>query len=314
MTYRRKAIDITFTLDAVKNNDTGKTYQPTFAGGNNNQKTLSGYRVIASVTQPGGNLGQDSAMVRIFGMSMSDMNTLSTLGTTPTLAPNNKIVIQTGEILENGDKGPMSTIYVGRIAQAYTDLAGAPEGSFIVQAFSLSYIAELTLPPTNGVGTVNAVDLIRGIASKVGFGFRCNPTNLNVPIQDPYFPGSALTQIRDIVRAANIEWNNGALGAISLWQRGGTEKGNPIEIGPSNGLIGYPAPSGEGLMQIRTTHNSELGFGQQVKVTSSIQKACGTWKAISVTHDVEAEVPNGQWATTMVLAPPLYPGNGVKFG
>ena len=98
--FTHKKIDLTFTKG-----------RGTFAEGGKNTVKLSGLRVSANIVRSGGS-SQGSADLRIYGMTLSKMNDLSTLGLrvsndTYSLL-NNSVLVEAGD--ENGinEKGRQS--------------------------------------------------------------------------------------------------------------------------------------------------------------------------------------------------------------
>lgn len=299
MTFTRKRIDVTFTLAATTDAAGNVTGQPTFtgAGAGANSVTLSGYRTSAHIVKAGG-ASQGEAHIRIYGMSLELMNQLSTLGRTPVIIGRNEIAISAG------DEAALGLVFKGTISQAYTDLGGAPEGMFLVTAYSMLYQAVQSIPPTSFKGPTDAALILQGLATQMGMTFENN--GVSVILQNPYFSGSAKTQAEEVVRAAGIEWNHGDMGTLAIWPKGGSRSGAIPLISKDTGMVGYPYPSGQGLVGVKTSFNPQIGFGGKVQVASDIKPACGTWTVQNIVHEIESEMPGGQWFTSIVGAPPGY--------
>src|SRR5271156_6324167 len=94
--------------------------QVVFSPASGQSITLSGLRMIAQVSKasfPGGfNLN-----LRIQGMTLAHINTLSKAGTTYTVG-NNKITVAAGDV-----GGQLSTVFVGIINYAYPDFQNQPD-------------------------------------------------------------------------------------------------------------------------------------------------------------------------------------------
>ena len=300
MGFSKKRIDVTFTLAAAKDISGNVTSQPTFAGGDSNSVTLSGYRTSVTITKAGGQYAQGQLQMRIYGMSLALMNQLSTLGKTPIYVEGpqkNYIAISAGD-----DSGT-SLIFQGSISQAFTDLGGSPEGVFEVSAFSLLYEALMTVPATSYKGPVDAALVLQGLATQMGKNFENN--GVSVVLNNPYYHGSALSQVQDCIREAGIEWNQGDNGTIAIWPKGGS-RGGLVPLLAAPDMVGYPYPSGGGFLGVRCVFNPQINFGGQVQVQSDITPANGTWSVQNLTHDIESEMPGGQWFTALTLAPPGY--------
>jgi hypothetical protein len=297
MSFTQKRIDVTFTLAPVTDAAGKVTAQPTFAGSDTNSVTLTGFRTSVQITKAGG-ASQGEAQLRVYGMSLSLMNQLSTLGQTPVKIGKNEIAISAGD--DNG----VAVVFKGTISQAYTDLGGAPEGMFQVSAFAGLFESMLTIPPSCFRGPVSAALILQGLATQMGVSaFENNGVNVMLP--ETSLNGSALTQVKAVVKAANIEWILDG-GTLAIWPKGGFRAGAVPLISPENGMVGYPFPSGQGLLGLKTLFNPQINFGAQVDVKSSITPANGRWTVVRIEHEIEAEMPGGQWFTTILGTPPGY--------
>ena len=286
MAFTQKRINVTFTLASGS-----------FAGSTANTVTLTGYRVSAHVVKAGG-ASQGECQLRIYGMGLSLMNQLSTLGRTPVIVGKNTVSVSAGD-----DVNGVGVAFVGTISQAYTDLGGAPDAIFHVSAYAGLYQAVQAIPPTSIKGSADAAVIMSSLATQMSLDFENN--GVSVMLANPYFPGSARTQAEAVARAANIEWiiDNGKL---AIWPKSGSRGGVIPLISPETGLVGYPFPSGQGLLGLRTLFNPTISFGAKIQVQSSITLACGTWTVCHIDHDLESETPNGAWFTMLQGAPPGY--------
>ncbi len=111
-----KRIDVTFT----KANGT-------FAESGTDTVKLTGLRASAIITKAGGaTLG--GLQLRLWGMTLSKMNDLSTLGLSMAITSgglslfNNTVLIEAGD-----DDAGMSVVFFGTIYEAWADFAGTPE-------------------------------------------------------------------------------------------------------------------------------------------------------------------------------------------
>lgn len=300
MAFTQKEIVVTFVLSALRDVAGNVTGQPTF-NGVDNTVTLEGYRVSATIIKAGGLYSQGSLELRIYGMSLDLMNQLSTLGKTPIYVEGNQRNLIT---VSAGDENGIGLVFQGSISQAYTDLASAPEGVFVVSAFSLLYEAVLTIPATSFRGTIEAATVIQGLATQMGKNFENN--GVTTVLRNPYFRGSALMQLQDCIREAGIEWNNGDNGTIAIWPKGGSRGGFIPLISPNTGLIGFPYPSGQGFMGLNVVFSPNINFGCRIEVQNTITPANGIWTVQNLIHDIESQVPHGNWASALTVTPPGY--------
>ena len=106
-----KRIDITF-IKGPKQNPGVFAASPTFAESNTDAIKLSGLRCSAHITKAGG-LSKGSLQLRVWGMTPSTMNDLSTLGLTINIdrqVLNNQVIVEAGD-----DEAGMSVVYYGTL-------------------------------------------------------------------------------------------------------------------------------------------------------------------------------------------------------
>ena len=288
MSFTQRQISATITLATGTFNGTQ----------GENTVTLTGYRMSANVVKAGGD-SQGQLNIRIYGLGLSLMNQLSTMGRTPVFIDSgNKISVAAGDSVNR-----LFVVFVGTIMQAYTDLNGAPDAIFHITAFAGLGESLQTIPASSYPGAANAATIMSGLATQAGLTFENN--GVSVMLNSPYFPGSARTQMAKCARQANINWiiDNGKL---AIWPMNGSRTGAVPLISPQTGMIGYPFPSGQGLLGVKTIFNPQISFGAQVQVQSSITPAVGTWAICHVEHDIECQLPGGNWMTTLQGQPPGY--------
>jgi hypothetical protein len=288
MSYSKKIISVTITLSSGS-----------FASSSgNNTVTLDSYRMSASITKAGGN-SQGELQIRIYGLQLQLMNQLSTLGKTPVfIDAGNKISVSAGD-----SQSGVSLVFAGTIMQAYTDLSGAPDAIFHITAYAGLGEAMQAIPASSHQGAADVATIMSGLATQAGLIFENN--GVSVKLSNPYFPGSPRAQIQSCANSANIDWiiDNGKL---AIWPKGGARGGAIPLISPDTGLIGYPFPSGQGLLGLKTVFNPQISFGAQVQVQSAITPAVGIWTVCHVEHDIECQLPGGHWETTIQGTPPGY--------
>lgn len=267
-----------------------------FAGTDNaNTVKLTGYRTAVQILKAGG-FSMPEAQVQIYGLDLGVMNQLSTLGRTPIqIDTRNQITI------EAGDAGQQpSTVFIGTISEAIVDLSGSPDSILHVSAFSGLGEAITTVPPASYPSAVDVSQVLKGMASQSlapgGLSFESN--DVSVMLSSPYFPGSLRSQIQKTCTAADVNWiiDNGAL---AVWPKNGfrSSQQTPPTISKATGMIGYPFPSGQGLVGVRSEFNNQIGYGSQIKIQSVITPANGPWTVCYVEHDISALVPDGPWMT-----------------
>lgn len=273
----------------------------TFGPQKQNTLTLAGYRVSATVDYPGG-ASQVSAQISIYGMNLSDMNTLASLGQPQYRNNLNQVSILAGDA-ENG----MSLVFQGTLQAAFPNFSAAPKVSFDMTAFGFYDVAMTTIPPSSWSGAANVATIMASLAAQAGYNFE--NSGVSVVLSNPYFPGTLGHQIKACARAANISYIldfTGGVKTLAIWPKNGIRSGTIASVSPPNGtgspqdgvMIGYPHYAAYGI-DVDMLFNPNLVFGGQLKVTSSLPPACETWAIFSITHQLESLTPGGDWMTSV---------------
>jgi hypothetical protein len=269
------------------------------AGGGSAVQNLTGLRVRAHIVKVGGE-AFNTLDARIYGMTLSSMNALSTVGNVISNG-RNSVTMTAGD-----DVSGMSQVFAGYINNAYADMNAMPDVAFQILGSGELKSAMTTVPPTTFKGAKSAADVISGLAGQAGLKFENN--GVNTILSNPYFPGTVREQMLACVKAAGCEWSGVDNGVVSIWPPGGSRVGgDSITVSPSTGMIGYPAFTNNGVM-VRTLFNPSVKFGQTFSVQSDIKKANGTWNMFTLEYHIESQTPNGAWFMTMTGAKQGQPG------
>lgn len=251
--------------------------------------TLEGYRVSAQGVAYNGD-AQGQLQIRVWGMRLDLINQLTKIGPIMNQRRNNRIVLTAGE-----EGGAMSTVYEGTIDTAFGDFRSSPEPVFNVIALSAALAAVKPVKPTSYDGKVDAAIVMKTIADKMGFTLENH--GVSFELSNPNFPGSALEQVKACARSANIFWAADR-GKLAIWPKSGNRGDEPIQIDVDNDMIGYPAFSSEGIT-LQTIFNPDLRLGGRVQVKSILTVACGIWNVYKMSFDLESEIPDGKWFSTI---------------
>ncbi|MDN7913674.1 baseplate hub protein [Burkholderia cepacia] len=285
MSFTRKRIDATITLGEGQFGDTGK-----------NAVTLTGLRIQALVNSYGEEAMSD-AQVRIYGLPLSMINQLTTIGPINTSFRKNSLQLAAGD-----DENGMTIVYSGTIGMAWGDFQGAPEVALNVMGWAGLYEAVKPVGAVSYLGAVDVATIMASLAETMGFAFENN--GVQVQLSNPYFPGTALTQVKACARAADINYVI-ERETLVIWPRNGARAGDIPLISEATGMIGYPTFTSKGI-GLRTEFNPSIRMGGQVQVDSTLSVAKGTWNVFQVMHTLESETPNGSWFTGLEA----YPQNG----
>ncbi|WP_345822889.1 hypothetical protein ABC766_32140 (plasmid) [Methylobacterium fujisawaense] len=277
MSFARKCIDVELTLKAN-----------TFAGGSNSIY-LTGLRVSAHITQPGApDFGQLQAA--IYGLSLSKMNALTTLGRQYSLRDANTIRLYA---YEEGQKP--SLVFAGTILDGYPDMRGAPQVAFRVAAHAGMAGAVAKVAPTTMQGAVKAETLLKQICQKGGWQFENN--GVDALLRNPYLPGGAYRQAVAVMHASRCLMTVDR-DTLAVWKPGGSRQGSVPLISPGTGMIGYPRYR-QAAVEVETAYLPTVQMGGRIQVQSELTPACGVWAITYVEHELEAELPGGKWQTTI---------------
>ena len=280
--FTHKKIDVTFTKgDGV------------FAEGGKNTAKLTGLRVSAQVVKAGGTF-QGSLDMRVWGMTQSKMNALSTLGfrvADNAAYLNNRVLLEAGDA-ENG----MASVFYGTIHSAWADFQGMPDCPFQVAAHVGLWEQLKPVPPTSYRGLVDVSTIVSGMADLVGWKFINN--GVTTKFENVYYPGTAKEQIERMCQHSNIDYaiDDGPQMTITIWPKGSTRGGQIPLISPDSGMIGYPTYTAQGIM-CTTLFNPSVRYGGAVQVKSDLKPASGTWTVNSLSHTLDSEVRRGNWST-----------------
>lgn len=280
--YARRRIDITF-LPAT---GTGKTY--------------SGLRCYVVVTQA--NLGSGvHAQIRIWGMTLSDINNFTRAGTTYYSA-NNRVKVEAGDL-----DGPLASIFSGDVIYAYPDFKEQPDSAFVVEANGTTDIQlNKATPQTFNRANVSIDEVLNQILKPAGIALENR--GLKAVINFGYFAGTVWTQIERAVKAANGLAYYDPVGKKLIIapkpQFGQTTGGKTIQIDAAHGLVGYPEFQ-QSRIVVRCLFSPGIFTSpmDKIRVQSELQSACGVWTAFQVDYELSAEIPGGPWEMVVQASP-----------
>ena len=284
VSYARKRLKVIYTLGNSTFDDINDT------------TTLEGLRMSAAISKQGGSY-QGALDLRIWGLTQSKMNKMSVLAATPDVVSRNdtiKLVAQSGE-------GTEWLAYEGTISNAWPDYNAQPDVCMHVVAFGAIYAATTSAPPTSYSGDADPAAIMSMLASKMRFSFHNHGVE-GSRLGTPYLSGSYFQQAETVARAAGI-WMTIDDGAMHIWPADGYRKASIPLVSPQTGLVGYPTRSQVGI-DFRCLYNPAVLFGALVEIESSIIPCCGQWQVLGVDHNLECEMPDGQWFSTVACCPP----------
>ena len=252
--------------------------------------SYSGLRVSAQIVVPGGVFTTATGQFSIYGLPLSEMNKLSSLGLSSVRQRNNTIQVSAGDAVSG-----TSTVFYGTITEGFADFEGAPDAAFQVQSLAGGLQKIKPTPPTSYKGAVDVATILAGLAKQIGYAFENN--GVSVILRDPYLPGTAFDQIHNAAEAADINiLLDERQYTVAIWPKTGSRGGaepKPL-ISPSTGMVGYPSFAANGLA-LKTIFNPAIRVGGLVTVKSELTAACGDWAVFTMSHALESQTQGGSW-------------------
>ena len=294
--YRRRKIAFTLKLQPVTDPRTGTLVSPKFAHNGKAEATFTGLRCNV-VIQKFGYVSQSPLSMRVFGLPLSVMNDIATLGRLPLAGRNNTITVSAGD-----DEAGMSVVYTGTIQNAWADFQSAPDVALNIDGQIGLYAAQASTEATSYDGAADASVILSGLAVRMGRTFQNN--GVTAQLSNPYFHGTLLDQLHSCVAAADVDFEDDGV-TIFIWPKNGSRGGTPPLISPQTGLVGYPTYNRNGIALL-TLYNPLIGRGGLIKVESSLIPASGLWRVYSLTHTLDSETHNGPWFSYLQASEPPY--------
>lgn len=257
----------------------------------NNQITLEGFRATADVALAGG-LQMGELRARIYGVKESDMNAITSFAYRFGEAELNTCVVYAID-------GPTETlIFAGNIITAWPDFNSVPDVFLHIQAQAAFFNLIKGCPPLSFKGDIDVAIACEQLAAKMGYTLE-GKDDVHVTLTDHYCGNTALEQLKEITRAAGIDFYiDGKVLAITPRNTPRNRAGDMPLINASTGLVGYPMFDGT-YLTLSTLHNPAITPGASIKVESSRARASGVWQVLSMSHRLESEKPGGAWFTTV---------------
>jgi hypothetical protein len=263
-----------------------------FSGGGNSS-TLTGLRTSIRVKIPGG-ATMSQLEGAIFGMSLSDMNQLSTVGTQLNAQAQNTITVMAGD----ADSG-MALVYKGTLMAAYVDAQSMPQVAFRVSGSAGAYEAVKPVKPTSIQGAGDVAQVMSQLAGQMNLSFENN--GVNVKLSNIYLSGSARMQALTLAQHAGIEHLIDK-GTLAIWNPGQGRQSSSLMISPQTGMVGYPLFN-QNMIIVKTLFDPTITYGGTMQVQSDLTPACGTWLINNVELALDSMVPHGQWFATLSGVP-----------
>jgi hypothetical protein len=273
----KKRIRVVITLG------TGK-----FGSSNNDQITLEGFRTTIDIDKAGGMM-MGTLRAKVYGVSQTDMNTVTTLQWKPgAMIPNTVEVTAIDGNVE-------TLVFAGNIVNAWGDYSNMPDVFLHIQAQSGYFNGLKAIPPRSFKGAVDVASIMSQIAADMGYTFENN--GVTTQLTDVYLANTGLEQAKELARAAGIDlYLDDKVLAI-------TPANNPRKsliptISQDTGLVGYPMFDGVGV-NFRALFNPAIQFGGSINLVTDAVRANGEWIITSIAYHLDSELPGGAWFATV---------------
>ena len=266
-----------------------------FLQANNQVVNLQGLRCTAIIYNPGGNNGVAQLQLKVYGMTLAQMNQYSSTGSNLVVNENYGITVSAG------NEGSTPTqIFQGGIVSSYIDFASVPEVAFVCVAQAGLFQQASMVATRSWSGEQDAETLIKSLTALLGDNWTFNNNGAHFVLQNPSYSGSTLEQIKKIASDASFPLaveNN----TISIWENTGVKNDTTINLSSNTGLVGYPSYYPAGFI-VKSEFNAQISIGCTINLKSIIPKANGSFSIYSSTHELSTLTPEGPWFTTATLS------------
>jgi len=262
-----------------------------FEGGGNTA-TVTGLRCVCHVTATGGP-SQSVMDLTIYGMPLSVMNQLSTVGTQYAQRSQNGITVLAG------DADGESVVFDGVIFNAFVDALDMPDACFRVVATPGAYQAVVPAAPLSISGSADAAGMMSKLASQMGLQFENN--GVSVKLANPYYAGTPWGQALAIAADGNFNMVVDR-GVLVITPLGKPRAGDAVLISPDTGMVGYPAFVQNNIV-VTSVFDPAVKNQGTIEVKSALTPANGQWQVRKLDYELESQRPHGRWFMTIEANP-----------
>lgn len=250
------------------------------------------HRMKIQVRQGGNQFG--NAKVEIFGVPLDSMNNIARLWL-ESLTPQNTDTIAI-DIWNGMDYVPF---FNGVITWSSANGAGMPAVSLMIEANAGFALTNVPASPYANPGPVKLSDALTAIVGPFGFAVDYSAQATDYPLTDQRVDGTPMQQVISLLNQhPELTWFIN-LQRLIVRKAGAPFSQDFIEISPQTGLQRLPVYSTSGL-QFDTLFNAKLRPGVALDITTAFDFVNRTlWVAAVLAHTLDANVPGGQWTTSV---------------
>jgi len=278
---RKARVTVTVTRPDSSGEQTPETY------------TFLQHRMRINVRQGGNQFG--NAKIEIFGVPPDTMNNIARLWL-ETLTPQNTDTIAI-DVWNGQDYMPF---FSGVISWSAVNGGGMPAVSLVIEANAAMALMNATASPYANAGPVSLQDALTTIAATQGFAVNYSATAPQYQLTDVRVTGSPMEQISGLMRHfSDLTWFIN-LQRLVVRAANAPFDSNAIDINASNGMQRLPVYSSSAL-QLDTLFNPILRPGVACNIqTQQFDFVNRTlWVASVLSHQIEPNLPGGQWTTSL---------------
>jgi len=261
-------------------------------------------RIRVSIRYGGAQFG--NAHITVYGVPLQDMNNIARLWL-ETMTPQTTDSVTVN--VWNGQS--FSPLFYGTITWSSVDASAMPAVALVLDANSGFKAASTPAAPYASSGPVSLKDALTTIATQAGYtvNYAASAPNYMVTTR---VTGSALDQIAALMRHfPDLTWvpvQQQILVRAAL----APQFTDPVRIAVDTGMQGAPVYSTSGL-QIATLFNPLIIPGTALNVVTAFDFVNRTqWVAHVLAHELDANMPGGQWTTS--IAANAFGANGNNNG
>jgi hypothetical protein len=259
----------------------------TLADGSN-QIITEELRTICTINFGNGSV-VPTAEVIIYGLNMPAMLKLMRIRWRDIRSMQNTIKVEAGE---QGKE--LVTVYEGNITFGYVDMSNAPDVAFRITSSTAILDMYTASSPVTFKGVTPVAQALGVIAEKMGYELENNGVPDSLTMKDVTLTDTDLNKIRTLCKRYQIDLYIEQK-RISIAPQGAPRNIRIATLRPGSGLIGYPAPTMQGV-DVRCLYSPAIRFGGVIRIADSIMATCnGDWRVFGVTLNLESEVPGGNW-------------------
>lgn len=281
--YAKRILTFEFRLGKGSFGESGQT-----------RTTISGLRAYVQIEKAVAP-SSGHAIIRIYGMTLDQMNKLSVAGTTFD-GRDNQILVYAGD-----EKTKPSLVHHGQLWQAYPDGQAQPDVPFVAITQPAYQAALKPVPPQSFEGATDGATALEKIIKPAGW--KLENSGVKVQLSNPYFPGTVWEQAKAAMKAmACFGTFDAETKTLAICPNPGKRNGTAITVSPETGMIGYPAFQQTRVI-VRTLYDPSLSLETKplriMEVKSQFTSANGKWLIVQVDINLSSEAPNGPWEMTI---------------